>query len=170
MGGLHSFQEPVSTSITGLGLVSLQEPYNILAEHLSGSQNQLADKESRTDSDSSEWALDTQIFQRLMEMRGPCTVDLFASRFSFQHTSVGEWIQERKQYCSNTVVEQHQRLCLPPFLSNKQVLSSQNQSREGVLGTVDRWLHPYRNHKIGFLYFQRCEWNLKLYSRTTTTC
>ena len=28
MGGLHSFQEPVSTSITGLGLVSLQEPYN----------------------------------------------------------------------------------------------------------------------------------------------
>ena len=44
--------------------------------------NQLADNESRIISDSSEWALDIQIFQKLMEIRGPCTVDPFASRLS----------------------------------------------------------------------------------------
>ena len=89
MGGLHS------KNLCQLALQvwdwCLSRNLTILAEHLSGSQNQLADKESRTDSDSSELALDTQIFHRRMEMRGPCTGDLFASRFSAKLPTYFSW-------------------------------------------------------------------------------
>ena len=54
----------------------------VSAEHPPGSFNHLADKESRMDSDSWEWALHAQIFRNLMEVRGQCTVDLFSSRLS----------------------------------------------------------------------------------------
>ena len=89
MGGLHS------KNLCQLALQvwdwCLSRNLTISAEHLPGSLNQLADKESRTDSDSSEWALDTQIFHRLMEMRGPCTVDLFASRLSAKLPTYFSW-------------------------------------------------------------------------------
>ena len=89
MGGLHS------KNLCQLALQvwdwCLSRNLTISAEYLPGSLNQLADKESRTDSDSSEWALDTQIFHRLMEMRGPCTVDLFASRLSAKLPTYFSW-------------------------------------------------------------------------------
>ena len=107
--GQSAFQEPVSTSITGLGLVPLQEPYDF-SRAPSGLTEPilLVDKESRTDSDSSEWALETQIFHRLMEMRGPCTVDLFASRLSAKLPTYFSWrMDPGAKACgySNTVVE-----------------------------------------------------------------
>ena len=60
----------------------------ISAEHLPGSQNQVADRESRSKADSSEWALDGHI---LMDKRGPCTVDLFASRLSAKLPTYYSW-------------------------------------------------------------------------------
>ena len=80
MGGTHS------TNLCQLALKMwnwcLDRQMTISAEHLPGSQNQLADSESRMKSDSSEWALDVSTFQKLMKRRGPCSVDLFASRLS----------------------------------------------------------------------------------------
>ena len=46
--------------------------------------------------------------------------------------------------CTNTVVEQHQRLCLPFILPNRQ-MSDQNQIRESPLGTVDHALMEITN-------------------------
>ena len=89
MGGVHS------KHLCSLALEvwdwCLCQDLTISAEHLPGSMNQLADKESRTISDSSEWALDMQIFQKLMEIKGPCTVDLFASRLSAKLPTYYSW-------------------------------------------------------------------------------
>ena len=63
----------------------------ISAEHLPGSLNQTADRESRSKGDSSEWALDMSTFQQLMKKRGPCTVDLFASRLSVKLPTYYSW-------------------------------------------------------------------------------
>ena len=89
MGGLHS------KNLCHLALQvwdwCLTRNLTISAEHLPGSLNHLADKESRMDSDSSEWALHAQIFRNLMEVRGPCTVDLFASRLSAKLPTYFSW-------------------------------------------------------------------------------
>ena len=54
---------------------------NILlqAQHLPGVLNTIADKESRTRSDRSEWKLSPILFQEINHLVGPLSTDLFAS-------------------------------------------------------------------------------------------
>ena len=89
MGGLHS------KDLCQLALQvwdwCLSRNLTISEEHLPGSMNRLVDKESRTESDSSEWALHSQMFQKLMNMRGPCSVDLFASHLSTKLPTYFSW-------------------------------------------------------------------------------
>ncbi|KAJ1118581.1 hypothetical protein NDU88_006772 [Pleurodeles waltl] len=57
----------------------LENQISVTVEYLPGSQNTLADWNSRFLSDSSDWQLDPAIFRALIERWGPCSVDLFAS-------------------------------------------------------------------------------------------
>ena len=77
----------------------------ISAEHLPGSQNQVADKESRSKADSSEWALDSHIFEQLMDKRGPCTVDLFASRLSAKLPTYYSWRSDPEATAVNALCQ-----------------------------------------------------------------
>ena len=49
------------------------------------------DRESSSKTDSSKWALDSHTFDQLMDKRGPCTVDPFASRLSAKHPTYYSW-------------------------------------------------------------------------------
>ena len=53
-------------------------------------KNQVVDRESRSKSDSSEWALHSHL-RTVDGKRGPCTVDLFASRLSAKLPTYYSW-------------------------------------------------------------------------------
>jgi hypothetical protein len=54
------------------------------AKHLSGTLNVSADWESRHFLDWSKWQLCPAMFRSLMQVRGPCAIDLFADRLNAQ--------------------------------------------------------------------------------------
>jgi len=66
---------------------------NILlqAQHLPGVLNTIADKESRTWSDRSEWKLSPVLFQKINHLLEPLSTDLFASRLSSQLPRFVSW-------------------------------------------------------------------------------
>lgn len=63
----------------------------ISAEFLPGSENVLADKESRIFNDSTEWMLDKDVFTSVVEILGYPDIDLFASRLNKQIDSFASW-------------------------------------------------------------------------------
>ena len=66
---------------------------NILlqAQHLPGALNSIADRESRIWSDRSEWKLNPLLFQKINQLLGPLSADLFASRLSTQLPNFVSW-------------------------------------------------------------------------------
>ena len=62
----------------------LERNIHIQAQHLPGVLNQVADMESRSMRDRSDWKLDRRIFLKVNRRYGPLEVDLFASRLTNQ--------------------------------------------------------------------------------------
>ena len=52
------------------------------AEHISDNLSVSADWQSRSFLDSSNWKLCPEVFRSLMQIRGPCAIDLFADRLN----------------------------------------------------------------------------------------
>ncbi len=69
----------------------LQRNITIKAQHLPGRLNQVADSESRTMLDRSDWKLDSRVFQQIHQLWGPMEVDLFASRLTTQCPVFFSW-------------------------------------------------------------------------------
>ena len=61
------------------------------AEHIADNLNVSADWESRNFLDSSNWKLCPEIFRSLMQIRGPCTIHLFADRLNCQLPQFCSW-------------------------------------------------------------------------------
>jgi len=61
------------------------------AEYLPGSQNKVADEESRAVWTSAEWRLNPDVFLMIQKFLGPCAVDLFATRFNHQLPRYVSW-------------------------------------------------------------------------------
>ena len=59
--------------------------------HLPGTQNMLADRESRVFNYRTEWMLHQDIFQKLSLLWGPFEIDLFASRLNKQVCTYDSW-------------------------------------------------------------------------------
>ena len=64
------------------------------AEYLLGEMNVTADFQSRALNGSAEWRLDPSVFQAILQILGPCTVDLFASRLNAQLEQYISWRPE----------------------------------------------------------------------------
>ena len=62
----------------------LQRGISLTTEYLPSKLNVTTDWESRNSSDSWEWKLAPQSFQRICQLRGTPEIDLFASRLSHQ--------------------------------------------------------------------------------------
>ena len=63
----------------------------ISAEHLPGSENVLADRESRVFHDETEWMLSSLVFEKLTQLLGKVDIDLFASRLNKQCEKYISW-------------------------------------------------------------------------------
>ena len=69
----------------------LERNIHIQAQHLPGVLNQVADMESRSMRDRSDWKLDHRIFLKVNRRYGPLEVDLFASRLTNQCRRYFSW-------------------------------------------------------------------------------
>ena len=88
-GGTHS------ASLTQLAktvcLWCMERKISLVAEHIPGLMNTVADKESRRQADRWDWKLCPAIFQRINLIWGPLTLDLFASRTTTQLERFFSW-------------------------------------------------------------------------------
>ena len=100
----------------------LQYGITLTAEYLPRKLNVTADWESRNNSDSSEWKLALQSFQRICQLRGTLEIDLFVSILSHQIKTCFSWRPDHwasQQMPSN-------KICFygfPPFCMIPKVLS-----------------------------------------------
>ena len=74
-----------------LGNYYMSREIMITAEHLPGSQKQIADYQSREYRNSSNWKLRRSVFLQLEKQLGPWQVDLFADRVNAQKTQYFSW-------------------------------------------------------------------------------
>ena len=89
MGGTAS---PMLSQLTkDLWLWCMGRNILLQAQHLPGALNSIADRESRTWSDRSEWKLNPIVFRKINLLLGPLSTDLFASRLSTQLLSFVSW-------------------------------------------------------------------------------
>jgi len=66
----------------------------LIAAHLPGKLNVVADKESRKIRDETEWMLNEKLFHKLIKAYFKPTIDLFASRLNFQINRYVSWIPD----------------------------------------------------------------------------
>ena len=139
--GRSAFQGPMSTSTADLGLVSVQEPYNFSRAPTrvteptgrQGIENRLEFiRMGTTHTDLSQADGDEGSM-----FSGSLCIPPFSQTSNIFQFEIGS--RSKSSGYTNTVVEQHQRLCLPSILPNRQ-MSDQNQVRESSLGTVDHTL------------------------------
>ena len=116
MGGTHS---PQMMQLTyDMWNWSLEREILLSAEHLPGKQNYVADQESRTQGDSSEWKLKPSVFKQLMEQLGPCQIDLFASRLTAQLKTYMSWRPDPGAVATDALSQSWNQIkgyAFPPF-------------------------------------------------------
>ena len=89
LGGTVS---PQLTSLAkSLWLWALERDIMLSAQHIPGITNLIADSESRSLKDRSDWMLCPQVFARINQIFGPMDVDLFASRLTHQLPRYFSW-------------------------------------------------------------------------------
>ena len=104
----------------------LQCGITLTAEYLPSKLNVTADWESRNNSDSSEWKLAPQSFQRICQLRGTPEIDLFASRLSHQIKTYVSWRPAPLSQAADAFQQNwfHKSLyAFPPFCMIPNVLS-----------------------------------------------
>ena len=74
-----------------LWLWCMERNISLIAQHLPGVLNTIADAESRVMKDRTDWKLCPQTFHQIYQTLGPLEVDLFASRLSTQLTNYVSW-------------------------------------------------------------------------------
>ena len=90
----------------------LQPNILITAEHLPGVSNVLADRESRTFIDSSDWKLQPEIIQYFLKDR---EIDLFATRLTNQLKSYVSWRPDPHAVATDAFSSQMKGYAFPPF-------------------------------------------------------
>ena len=89
LGGTHS--QPLCQLAMTVWEWYLQRNVFLVAEHLPGKDNIVANRESRLTRDSCAWMLNPQVFQRIQQQMGPLQTDLFAFRLTKQLPSFFSW-------------------------------------------------------------------------------
>ena len=89
----------------------LERNINITAQHLPGIQSHIADAESRTMVDRSDWKLNLILFRKIVQYYSPVEVDLFASRLTAQCPIYFSWRPD--PYATGTELGREARICEP---------------------------------------------------------
>ena len=132
MGGTQS--QTLAAYAKQLWLWCLNRGITLSAEYLPREMNVTADFQSRALNGSAEWRLDPSVFQAILQILGPCMVDLFASRLNAQLEQYIIIIMEagairNSDRCTTGAVDQPARVRFPSILPDRQVPA---EGREGT--------------------------------------
>ncbi|KAM4747505.1 uncharacterized protein WCC33_005072 [Rhinophrynus dorsalis] len=89
LGGTRS--KPLADLAKDFWHFCLDRDISVVAEHLPGLSNVVADWNSRYLSDRSDWMLHSEVFARLFSLWGPFHIDLFASRLNRRLPQFFSW-------------------------------------------------------------------------------
>ena len=92
MGGSHSL--PCNDIARQIWEWCIPRNIWLSISHIPGKTNVIADQASRVFDDSTEWQLDVDGFNRIVNILGPPTIDLFASRLNYQLTPYVSWLPD----------------------------------------------------------------------------
>ena len=138
----------VSQSLTAitkdLWLWCLQRDITLIAEHLPGVQNTIADKESRVMKDRTDWMLNPEVFHRIDRLLGPLAVDLFASRLTNQLPRYFSWRPDPEAEAMNAFSQQWDKLggkgyANPPWNLVGRTLSQVQAQRASIVMVAPVW-------------------------------
>ena len=120
----------------------LERNIQVVAQHLPGSSNKIADEESRTLRDRSDWMLNPQIFTRVNQMFGPLKVDLFASRLTTQLPVFYSWRPDPLAKAMDALVQDWSTtkgFANPPWILVGKVLAKVRAQRCQVVLVAPVW-------------------------------
>jgi hypothetical protein len=136
-GGTHS---PQLLHLTlALWEWCIQRDIFLVAHHVPGKSNSLADRESRVFLDNSDWMLDPNIIRPLL---GPCQTDLFATRLTHQLPIYVSWRPDPKALQSDAFSLNWKGLkgyAFPPFNLIAKVLNKILEDQTEILLVAPIW-------------------------------
>ena len=110
----------------------LDRDLTVSAEHVPGIQNTTANFESRNKKDPSEWELNQAVFLKIVEVRGECQVDLFASRLSAKLPTFYGWKPDPGASAVDALAQDWSKTkgyAFPPFCLIGRCLSKKKRER-----------------------------------------
>ena len=113
----------------------LERNIHITAQHLPGIQNTVADAESRSQTDRTDWKLPPNIFLKIQQTFGPLEVDLFATRLSAQCQRYFSWWPDPSAEATDAFlhafldVDPHQGVCQSTLEPGRQNTCSGTDSQ-----------------------------------------
>ena len=125
-----------------LWLWALQRDITLLAQHIPGVTNQVADEESRTTTDRLDWKLSLEVIQKINAIWGPLEVDLFASRLSSQLTRFFSWRPDPQAEVTDAFLQDWRHLkayANPPWCLVGRVLRQVKAQRAQVILVAPVW-------------------------------
>ena len=154
MGGTVS---PQLTDLTkDLWMWALSKDIVLSAEHIPGTTNCIADAESRTLTDRTDWKLHPQLFKMINQMWGPLEVDLFASRLSTQLPRFFSWRPDPMAEATDAFNQQWGQLrgyANPPWCLVPRVLTQVKNHQAQIILIAPVWKgQPWYPVLLGMLY------------------
>ena len=114
----------------------LERNIHILAQHFPGKQNIMADRESRSTQDRSDWSLDPTTFLKINQTFGPLEVDLFASRLTRQCHHYFSWRPDLYAEATDALLQDWASLkgfANPPWNLISRVLAKTQTQRANIV-------------------------------------
>src|ERR1051325_9985310 len=121
----------------------LKRSITLLAEHIPGVKNVIADQASRMKTTKNEWMLRPVIFQQINKLWGPFQVDLFANRSNTQLPRYFSWIPDPYAEAVNAFLQPWNRVRLwanPPWILIPRVLAKIVRDKATVALLVPYWV------------------------------
>ena len=106
----------LNTIVRELWLWCMNRDITLIAEHLPGVLNTIADQESRVMRDRSDWMLNPRIFNKIQRKWGPLEVDTFASRLTTQLKRFFSWRPDPEAEALDAFNENWGNLAMPTLL------------------------------------------------------
>lgn len=138
LGGVKSLK--CHSVAKAIWIWALNRDIHLSAEHLPGSENDLADTASRIFDENTEWSIVPDIFSKLEESFEPFSIDLFASRLNTKHELYISWKPDPSasfiDAFSQNWVKFNNFYAFPPFsLITKCIQKVREEEAKGVIIT-----------------------------------
>jgi len=140
MGGTRSPQ--MSRLAIQLWQWCLRKNLSLSAEYLPGTDNCIADQESRRTHTSAEWKLKQDVFQQIMTTLGSCSVDLFASRLNAQLEQYVSWRPDPSAMATDALTIPWHRwmgYAFPPFCLIGKCLKKVREEEASLVLVAPIW-------------------------------